>query len=454
MLTFGMIKEVDFYFFNSLMSQNKLKEFEIDKSVESFVKKYGSLLKGYDTFTYKLRERLYDVCGDLVLENKLKLTNVIPLSSGGSLDYALFDDYIKNSRSNLESALKSNKNIVFVMGHKNPDTDAVISSMFEAWRNHLENPLTVYVPIVQSKRLPDEVTELIPSLSDYVLLTNDPLYELAKQSSLIRWISVDQNEESEVQKSFVSIIDHHLPSKIAKNQNIPKTLELLGSCAALVTRKYLGMGFSLDEKLAKILYGASLMDTENKTISKMTKKDVLIMDYLKKTSRIKDDNEFYSKLMGRLLNTDDADNLFNRDYKDNFGFGFAVAKVKNCFSNNGEVKKQSLVNRLYSLANNNNKEKDFPLTLVKITDYCNDNMTVNRERIVVLFNVDVGDEFKKTIKMTLEGTIHFEFQEDELNSELSYVDLCGTGLQLSRKKMVPILQPFIGLSMGNDFHYV
>jgi len=72
----------------------------------------------------------------------------------------------------------------------------------------------------------------------------------------------------------------------------------------------LGVGILPDQKLAKILHGATLMDTENRNIYKMTKKDILIMDYLKSISEIDDENIFYGHLMSFLLNTDDPDILF------------------------------------------------------------------------------------------------------------------------------------------------
>jgi len=93
-------------------------------------------------------------------------------------------------------------------------------------------------------------------------------------------------------------------------------MEIIGSCTALIVIKMLGMGMYPDKQLAKILHGATLMDTENRNIYKMTKKDILIMNYLKTISEIDNENIFYGHLMSFLLNTDDPDVLFGRDYKE------------------------------------------------------------------------------------------------------------------------------------------
>jgi len=53
---------------------------------------------------------------------------------------------------------------------------------------------------------------------------------------------------------------------------------MAGSTTALVAQKFHGMGVDVDKDLAHILYGATLMDTENRSDKKMTYKDGLVMD--------------------------------------------------------------------------------------------------------------------------------------------------------------------------------
>jgi len=435
-------------------------EEEIVKKAESlqgiellkFLYKFGSRFSGSkDSLIHRLSENLFDRLGDLAFD--LDVTDAAEQISRieyQQLDYSSFERFVRESKKSLEQSILENKDIVFVMGHKNPDTDTAISCLFEAYRNQIMDPNTAYIPVIQASRVPDEVSHLLEGLAESFLLSNNQSYHQARTSGLARWISVDQNREPEVQKYFISIIDHHIPCEAAKSRDIPKTLEMLGSTAALVTRKYLGMGLRFDQKMAKILYGASLMDTENRVSHKMTLKDRKIMDYLKDISGIENDDEFYGSLMSKLLNTDDADILFKRDYKEDWGFGFAVAKIKNGFSKTGELKKQDLVRRLYEIANANNHEKNLPFTLLKVTDYEEDNETVNRERIYYVFNSD-NPKFQDAIKTTLESIIRFEFPSESIEKGKDHIDFWGSGLQLSRKKTAPVIEPIC--SAFNRYFY-
>lgn len=405
----------------------------------------GFFSTSQESHSYRLREIFFDVLGYASLHADVKLaTDRLCGIKEKSLTYDSFRDFIQSSKSRLGLALEQGKDVVFVMGHKNPDTDTVISSVFEAWRNHLMNgDKTVYIPIVQSSRMPGEISALLGGLSQHVMFSSDPLYKTAKSSGLARWISVDQNTEPEVQKYFISIIDHHSVSDFAKQRDVPRTLEKTGSCCALIALKYLGMGLNFDSEIARLMYGATLMDTENRVSHKMTKKDAELMDYLKSVSGIRSDDELYPKLMSKLLETDDADLLFNRDYKEDWGFGFAVAKTKGCFSGDGALLKGGLVSRLRALAEKNNKDKNLPLTLLRITDYGDDNETVNHERIYMVFNERASANFKKAVSETLEAVIRFELPEDSVSTEKDSIDFWGSGRQLSRKSTAPVLEPVV-----------
>ncbi len=447
-----IIRECRYQPLQSVIDINILKKaYEIVESKDSnqlleFLVQEGHHFEGsYDLTIYKLREQYFDLLGKAGLngENISQATKKL-WKSDNEFSYEGFEKYIHSRQKSLEEALANNKDVVFVMGHKNPDTDTVVSAVFEAWRNHLMNGDQVeYIPVVQSKRMPDEIDHLLGNLSKSIMFTDNQLYKDAKDSGLARWISVDQNYEPEVQKYFISMIDHHIVSDVAKNQDIPKTLEMAGSCTGLITRKYIGMGLKMPEKLAKILYGATLMDTENRVDHKMTAQDEKVMYYLKDRARIENDHPFYQELMSYLLNTNDADLLFKRDYKEDWGFGFAVTKIKKGFSRDGRVLKTEMVDRLRQLAVQNNADKNLPLTLLRVTDYEDDNETVRRERVYLEYNKQATKEFKQATSNLLENIIRFEFPQTNLNTTDAFVEFWGTGLQLSRKKTAPVLEPIV-----------
>jgi inorganic pyrophosphatase/exopolyphosphatase len=367
------------------------------KTFLQFFDKYGKQFqKSQEIKICQIREKMIEIRGILRL---------IAKSRGNAIVFQDFVDFAQSSRERLEAAVGSCKSIVFVMGHKNPDTDAVVSALAEAYRNHLlRGEEVTYIPVVQGKRVPDEIRRLLGErLSDYILLSDEIAYRKAAKSGQARWIMVDHNKDNEIQRFVVSIVDHHAPSEIALRQNTVKTLEMVGSTTALVVQKISGLGMDIPPALARILYGATLMDTENRSKLKMTAKDELIMGSLKEAAGVENDSEFYQDLMSRLLSTDDAELLFERDYKEDWAFfGFAVVKVKKLQKN--------LLRKLVRLARQNNKKKNLSLTIIKVVDYEDDNETINLERIYLIFNDGVFPEFKEVMFKLIEAIVNYTFK--------------------------------------------
>ena len=421
-----------------------------------FIARHGNLFsKSKENLIYKIREKLYDLVGILKLifiekkdnSYKEKLDEAVYNLSGircKTFSYGSFSNFIKSSKKRLSKADNEKKDIVFITGHKNPDTDTAVSCLFESWRNSLIDNTREYIPIIQNYKVPDEVRELLGmELSGHIILHEDLTYNRVKNSGLARWISVDQNNQSDIQKYFIAMIDHHVLSNIATMQDIPKTTELVGSCTSLVFQKMLGMNIYPDKQLSRILYGATLMDTENRIKHKMTLKDSLTMDYLKQISEIISDDAFYGDLMSYLLNTLDSKILFGRDYKEDWGFGFAVIKIKGGFDKGGNILKKDLFKKTKKLGEENNLKKNLPLTLLRITDYMGDNITVNRERIYPIFNRSSSREFKEAIFNILYKIIRFEFGNINVRQNKSFIEFWGGGIQLSRKKTAPIIQSIV-----------
>ncbi len=431
-----------------------------------FLQKSGNeFVVSKDKEAQKMKEKFIDMVGIIRVMAKTKgdqgvIKKIDELTSNlfgvkkEEVNFSSFTSFVRNSQEKLKEALSGKKKIVFVMGHKNPDTDTAVSCLAEAYRNNLLDKTTFYIPVIQGSRIPDEIKKLLgDEISNSILLTDNPDYITALNSGQARWILVDQNV-SEVQKFAISIVDHHILSNKAKKQDVSKTWEMAGSTTVLIAQKFHGMGVDADRDLARILYGATLMDTENRSDKKMTYKDDLVMDDLKNISEIEDDKEFYQDLMSHLLNTDDAELLFNRDYKQDWGiFGFAVAKVKGAFDEKGEEVKKDLLNRLVNLAEKNNKDKNFPLTIVKVADYLEDNETINQERVYLIFNQYVLPEFKETMFKFITRIIHNEFKNKnvQIKQTENSVDFWNVGDQLSRKVTAPFLEPIV--EAFNEYYY-
>ncbi|HEY4489872.1 MAG TPA: hypothetical protein VJC12_01290 [Candidatus Paceibacterota bacterium] len=421
-----------------------------------FIKNYGYLFsRSQETKIYKIREKLVEIAGLITLlarkedksEEFLEIQDIARKSWGidSDITYEDFATFVMTSRQRLEEALCKTYPIVFVIGHKNPDTDAVVSCLFEAYRNHIaDGKRVVFVPVVEGYKMPLEISRLLgEKLTARIVFTGEKLYQNILHLGQARWIMTDHSLNPLIQKFVISIVDHHIPSAIALRQEIPKTIEFIGSTSALIVERIYGLGLTIPGDLARILYGATLMDTENRSPYKMTQRDVLIMDDLKNIAEVQSDGEFFHDLMSKLLNSDDAEDLFARDYKEDWQFfGFAVAKVKHFFDSRGSVLKPELADNLVKLAHRNNADKNLPLTLIKLVDYLDDNSTINRERVYLIFNENIFREFNETMFTLLKTIIHSTFKgKESMSVTREYIEFWGVGDQLSRKRVVPLFDP-------------
>lgn len=425
--------------------------YETRQQILEFLNRFGDqVILGRDHAIRIIREKIIDILGILRLEaiqrrdesTQVRLNTISKKyfeKAGGQVSFENLLAFSQSSTHRLERAIANHQPIVFVMGHRNPDTDTVISSLFEAYRNSLINPNICYVPLVQADRMPDEIARLLgAALTGAFMLWNHPLYQKAENLGQTRWVLTDHNKSAK-QRFAVSIVDHHIMSKVADGQNISKTWDMVGSCASQIAQKFIGMGITFDPGPARLFHGATLMDTENRGPKKMTYRDRLIMDYLQGLSGITDESEFYQDLMSHLLNTNDPERLLARDYKEDWGiFGFAVAKVKGMFGPNGEDLKPEVLAGLVTAAEANNHAKNLCMTIIKVVDYEDDNEKVNCERIYLVFNQYAPPEFRKVMFETLAHIIRHQFgSEVKIRTTRDAIEFKGTGDQLSRKVTAP-----------------
>ncbi len=411
----------------------------------------------------KVKELCIDLLGLLRLqalsrqdEQSLSLLQNVSMKfmpANQSLNYEALNDFLCARKTALREAMDKDQPIVFVIGHQNPDTDTVISCVFEAFRNQIVSPHTCFAPILQADRMPDEIQALLgQEIADSIMRWDDSLYKEACNVGSSRWLLVDHSR-SEFQRFVEKIVDHHILSDAALAQDLPLTWEMVGSCAALITQKLYAHGLIPDQHCARILLGATLMDTENRGPRKMTYRDDLIMEELKLRSKEQNESALYQGAMSYLLNTDDAKRLFARDYKEDWGlFGFAVAKVKGMFGSHGEELKAQVLKELVAEAERNNKAKNFPLTLIKVVDYENDNESVRRERMYLCFNDWVIPEFREALRSACVQIIKHHLGADvKLEVNENSIDYYGVGDQLSRKVVAPILGEIV--ASFNRFYY-
>ncbi len=358
------------------------------------------------------------------------------------LKYNDFKEYIKSIKEIFNDCIKNNKQIFLVMGHKNPDSDTVVSSLLESYRLHLlnKNKNHIYIPLIQANELPEEIKLIVGTdLCNYLLYENNIDIKELLESGLVRIVFTDQNYQKEYQKYVVSITDHHIMSSelIDKEMTIPCIDKIIGSCSALITIKYAGSGFDVDSKLADIFYSGMLMDTENRVAHKMTELDKCTMDIMKSKSNIKDDNTHYIKLMNELIKEKNLEKLYFRDYKKFFGFGFAVLKVKN-FIEEKDFNKN--IKKAIEIAEEDNKRNNYYVSLIKIVQYNSEDLSVDKERIYYVFSKMATGSIKKKCIELLSKIIKVSFHSAKITINDDYMEISNTKKQISRKKIAPLIE--------------
>jgi len=355
---------------------------------------------------------------------------------------ARFIEFLQSRRDALARAVRDHEGIVFVMGHDNPDTDTVVAAMVEAFRQHLlHGRESVFLPVVPGDRMPDEIAELIgPELAGALLFAHGPEYAVASKTGRPEWVMVDRNVGPE-QPDTRAIIDHHYPSEVCLRQQIPRRILFAGSTCALEAQRFYGLGFAIPQGMARILHGGTLMDTENRFPGKMTSLDVVAMDRLKGASGVPDESAFYRRLMDRLVRCSDPDQLFIRDYKEDWSFfGFAVAKSVGIL----DASRAASVERLCDLALENNRRTNLPLTLLKIVDYDDNAETIRRERMCTVFSEGASPDFRAAVQEAIVAIIRHESPPHvRIETSDSAIEYWGIGTQLSRKKLAPVLDPVV-----------
>jgi inorganic pyrophosphatase/exopolyphosphatase len=375
---------------------------------------WNDIKNSIDVNVHIFMEQIIDVVGEYKINNK-------EYEGLNKLRYNDFLDYLKSCKN-----LIKNDDVFFVVGHPNPDTDTVISCIFEAYRKHLETGET-YIPVVQSEEMPAEIKKLLGELNDYIIFRNNPFYINKLESGLARFNFVDQNYQSEIQKYVLSIIDHHIEYETVKFLNAPKTIEPVGATASLITRKYIGCGYTFDEKLSYILLGAILMDTENLAPHKATNIDNELVRYLNESVNTDIDN-LYKYLMKELLSQTNLENLINRDYKEYYDiYGFSVLKIMSDVKLNAK--------KLTSAIKKKIKQKNLVCIVVKIVYY--KNFVPIKEKIIFIKNNYIPHEIVEKLKSFIE-----EITKDragKITKTKNSITCYKLPQQISRKKIVPYL---------------
>lgn len=171
---------------------------------------------------------------------------------------------------------------IIILGHKNPDTDSIVSSL--AAEDYFKKILKIGVKSCRAGELNNETKFVLKEFKVEAPLMVSALTGEEKV------ILVDHNELEQAVSNLKfsqieKIIDHHKLSARTEKPIFCR-VEPLGSTSSLLAKMYAESGKKIPFKIARLLAAGILSDTLNLTSPTSTKEDKKILDKLNKTAKI------------------------------------------------------------------------------------------------------------------------------------------------------------------------
>jgi len=165
---------------------------------------------------------------------------------------------------------------IIVIGHKNPDTDSVVSALlFADFLNKTEKPLLGFTGYQAIPGRAGELNKETEFVFDYFEKTPPPLIESVKGKKvvLVDHGEYEQSPRGIEQSNLVGVLDHHKMGGIKTAEPIFYRAEPIGSTSTIIARMFLESNISLDEKSSGLLLAGILSDTLKLTSPTTTRED-------------------------------------------------------------------------------------------------------------------------------------------------------------------------------------
>lgn len=173
------------------------------------------------------------------------------------------------------------KEVIYVIGHKHPDTDSICASIAYA---NLKQKEGINAKPFRCGKVNNETKFVL----DYF---NVEAPKLIKNASGKKLILVDHNEEVQAvddikNAEILEIIDHHMLGHLQINSHIFADIEPIGCTSTIIAELYFNKNIKLNKKMAGILASAILSDTEVFKSPTTTERDKRIVKKLSKIAGI------------------------------------------------------------------------------------------------------------------------------------------------------------------------
>ena len=369
--------------------------------------------------------------------NKKILTGALAVLLAAGTGYASYTSgYSKGQQTGQETAQKEQETLhtlnraelehldikndkFYVIGHKSPDADTVMSAiacarLMNALGYHAEPALSEKADLESLYILEQAGVEVPPVLED----------ASGEDILLVDHSEYTQAAEGMKDAHIIGIIDHHGVGSVTTGNVVYYNARPIGATATIIWLNYLNYGVEIDKSTAHMLLGAILSDTANLTTTYTTSADKEAVSALSRISGVEDPTGFYKAMYAERLSyrgMSDLDILL-ADYKSyeasGVKFGIALASAID------EEHAAELAKRLAKVLPEGHSQKDVELMYAEVSI---------REEGVKIDYVVCADEHSKEV---------FEeaFPEYDEFDGTSYIFRKGLG---RKTKLVPGLTDFL-----------
>ena len=202
---------------------------------------------------------------------------------------------------------------VYVVGHKNPDTDSVTAAI--AYAELMKAKGEDYIPCMQGKLNPETAVVL----ERFGVATPEIMTDAAgKQVALVDHSDIAQAPDNLGDGEVVAVVDHHKIGDVTTNNPIFFCAMPVGCTGTVLKTLYDIEGVAVSAATAGIMLAAILSDTVNFKSPTCTEADRKAVAELAKIAGVNDtDGLFMDMLKAKsAIEGIPAMELLNRDYKD------------------------------------------------------------------------------------------------------------------------------------------
>lgn len=270
-------------------------------------------------------ERLLTESQQLIKENQ-RLSEEARQAKDDASQLAAERVFLQELNKNSVSAMSAEGGPIYVIGHKSPDSDTVISAVAYA-------RLLRMLGYDAEARISAPVSNETAFILRYAGAETPPILEdasgenifLVDHSEYLQ--SVDGMEDAHI----VGIMDHHGVGTVNTGHQIVYEARPIGATATIVWLDYLNYGLEIDTQTAQLLLGAVLSDTSGLNGTTTIDADRKAAEELAKLAGVSDIDALYAQIHAESLSYEgfsDLEILFS-DYKEYEagGTSFAIGAV-------------------------------------------------------------------------------------------------------------------------------